>query len=272
MLQSQFECTEQASTSPRPGDGRAHVKVRTCDFVSNCSEPVTGVVASLCNKKDVHCAHPLRRGIMDADGVLSFDVPTRGELGDGFDGYLKLSAPLVSCHDVATFGESSAALCKLAPECEPGAQNPDCRIPTFAPALLFFNPPIRDTPKRSFVVPLIPTASIGALVGAAGGEFDARAGHIFLTARDCTDAPASDVSFTLSENTSRATPLYLRGGVISDSATHTDASGLGGFLNVTPGFAEIIAAPISAPAQPFGVVGVMVEPFAITYVDLIPSD
>jgi hypothetical protein len=268
-----WRCIQNPVAPAPPDEEEATVKVAACNFVSsNCSEPVTGLTAALCSKRDVNCAHPLRTGIVDDDGELLFEVPTGGVLGVGFDGYLQVTAPAASCTDQDVFGAAGPVLCELAPGCDPTAPDEHCIMPTFAPAMLFFNPAIRASAHRPIPLPLIPTSGVLTLTQAAGGEVDPSTGNVFVTAQDCDGKPAAGVRYSMMQHSTDSTLLYVSAGVISDTASETDDSGIGGFLGVTAGFAGVVGSIEGDEngALKIGEVGVQVAPFTITYATLAP--
>lgn len=268
-----WRCLEDPASPSRPAKDRASVRVHACNFVSsNCGDFVTGLTASLCNKRDVNCTDPISTGIVDSDGDLSFDVPTGGALGVGFDGYLQVTAPTALCTDESSFGPAGPTLCALQPACDPKAPDDACRLPTFAPSMLFFNPAIRSNVARPIPLPLIPTSAVLTLTQAAGGKVDPKTGNVFVTALDCDGNPAAGVRYSMMQKSDSSTVLYVSDGVISDSASQTDASGIGGFLGVSAGFAGIMGSTVGAESGTvkIGEVGVQVAPFTITYATLAP--
>jgi hypothetical protein len=274
LVASHWQCLDDGVELAPPERDEARVTVAACNFIStNCREPVTGLTASLCSKRDVNCIHPLRTGIVDVDGQLTFDVPTGGVLGVGFDGYLQVNAPSAQCTDEDVFGPAGPMLCGLLPSCDPQAPDEGCLLPTFAPAMLFFNPAIRADVERPIPLPLIPTAGVVTLTEAAGGAVDPTTGNVFITALDCDGRPAAGVRYSMMQHSNMSQVLYVSSGVISESASETDHSGIGGFLGVTAGFAGVkgsVSEGEGATAT-IGEVGVQVAPFTITYATLAPS-
>jgi hypothetical protein len=124
------------------------------------------------------------------------------------------------------------------------------------------------------VLPLIPTSAASSLTQAAGGDVDPTTGNVFITARDCDGKPAAGARFDMtSRNNDNVTILYVRDGVISNSAAATDESGIGGLLGVPAGFSSIAGfAGIDGSLETkFGEIGVQVAPFTITYATLAPA-
>jgi hypothetical protein len=269
-----WRCLQSPVAAMAPQKDTAHVRVDACSFVSsNCSEAVTGLTASLCNKRDVNCTDPIRSGIMDVAGELSFDVPTGGNLGVGFDGYLQVTAPAALCTNNMVFGAAGPMLCGLLPSCNVMAPDANCMVPTSARALLFFNPAIQNDVTQPLPLPLVPTASIQPILQATGQtKLDPSKGFLFITALDCDGKPAAGVQFQLAQHQDGVTQLYVENGVISASATETDASGLAGFFNVPAGFVAVVGSVGSAGSgMPLGEIGVQVGAFTITYGTVVPA-
>jgi hypothetical protein len=267
---------EPAATTPSDSDA-ALVKVQACNFVSpKCAEPVTDFTADLCGKLDVKCANPLQTGIRESGGALEFAVPTGGELGTGFDGYLRLRPKTANCTDTDAFGEVGPLLCALlGAECDPTLPNdPDCEFPVFVSSLLFFNPPVQKDVDRPIPLPLVPTREAQTLIAAAGGRFNPAAGIVFTTSVDCNGEPAPDVALTIDKHQDVVSELYSQNGVISSTATSTDDSGLGGFIGVPEGFVEVTAYVDNdeSGSKKIGEAGVNVEAFTISYTNLAPSE
>jgi hypothetical protein len=244
---------------------RAKVRVLACDFVSNCAQPVTNLTAKVCRKRDVGCTNPIEQDLRDNDGVFEFDVDTTG---DGFDGYLDVSSTTAVCTDKAAFGETGSMLCGLLPNCNPEQPGDACQAPTYAHALVFFNPPVRQSFDKPQPVPLLPAAALPAIVGAAGATLDPTTGNLFITALDCALTPASGVTYSISEHQDKVTQLYVDRGVVSNTSLQTDSSGIGGFVGVPTGFAEVTG--YNENLQKIGKIGIQAAPFTLTYSALSP--
>jgi hypothetical protein len=242
------------------------VRVHVCDLVtSNCSVPVKDVTAKLCNKLDVTCTKPIDASIKGADGDLTFDVPTRGSLGEGFDGYLLVEGPRADCTK-----SPELVSCLLAPMCNMSAPDENCVLPVYITALLFFNPPITEDSTKPIVLPLIQNTEAIRLVLAAGaGMVDPTLGSVFATILDCNGQPASGMTFATSKNKVQYATLFQVNGVVTNMATATDSSGVGGLLGVPEGFATVSAYP-AGTAREVASIGVQIVPGTVTYVTLIP--
>ena len=267
-------CLDRPRESPAPAADTAVVRIQACNFVStNCSEPIPGITARLCDKKDVTCASPIQTATGDSQGLLVFDVLTGGVLGLGFDGYLQIAPPLELCTNRAVFGEAGALLCGFAPGCDQAAPDDRCKVPLYAPSALFFNPPIKNDLIVPIPLPLVPTSSVLSLIQASGAQFDPTTGLVFVTAHDCSGGPTAGVSFNVDKHQDRVTVLYLENGLISSTATQTDSSGLGGIINVPSGFVNVegTIGNDDGTRRRMGAFGVQVTAFNISYSTLAPS-
>lgn len=254
------DCLESA-----PAKSVATVRVYACDFVAECASAVQGLSARLCRKRDVDCAEPLQEGITDEDGLLVFDVET-GE--GGFDGYLEVVSEQASCTDEDAFGEAAGAACDLAPGCDREAPDASCQLPTYARALLFFNPPVRSDITEPLALPLLKSVALPAIVEAAGAEFDPATGNLFITALDCSGTPAPGVTYELGQHGDDATGLYVNNGIVNDAEQVTDGSGVGGFVGVPAGFVDVVG--FDERMNVLGEIGLLAAPFTLTYSALAP--
>jgi hypothetical protein len=268
------ECAESLLHPPAPKRDRAHVNVHACSFTSGggCPEAVPDLTATLCNTLDVECAMPLAQNLRsDENGDFSFDVPTGGPSGKGFDGFLRITSQVGLCTDPSLFGATAPAVCGIAPGCDPKKPDEKCRIPLYVSALVFFNPPVTADVPRPIVVPLILNSVSLQLIIAAGGKMaDPTQGFVFATVLDCKGDPARDVMFDLMPTpTLPVGKLYLTGGVLS-GAMMTDDTGTGGLLGVPQGFKTITANRTTKTGMvESGMAGIKVEPQTGSYVSII---
>ena len=123
--------------------------------------------------------------------------------------------------------------------------------------------------EQSIAQQLYPYASLPLVIDAAGGSLLPGTGGVFMTVIDCDGKPAPDITLQIAEYQAVATPLYFDSGVISNTATQTDASGVGGFIGIPPGFVEITA--VTQEGVPVAKVGVQSSPVFVTYTVLAPN-
>jgi len=179
--------------------------------------PVAGMKVTMCALNDRACAAPFGTIITQADGAVSFSVPTGVA---GFDGFAKF--------------EKSG----------------------YVPQLNFARPLVAVA--RSYQANMISTTAWNIFLLAAGVAADAQKGHVALRALDCQGNTAAGVSFALNRSDASIVTRYVNGAGIPTSATATDASGRGIFLNVPPG--PIVAtATLVSTGQKIGTLNFNVE-------------
>ncbi|HWA75320.1 MAG TPA: hypothetical protein VG937_23445 [Polyangiaceae bacterium] len=263
-----WRCVNSAPRALTAPASDAEVRVRTCDFITDCTTDVTGLTAKLCDKRDVGCNQPRQSGITDANGEFKFRVPTAG---GGFDGYLRVDSPLAFCTDTQAFGAvAGATLCGLtSPLCDLARPDERCYVTLFAPAMLFFNPPIVRDVEQPLPLQMFPSSGLPAVIAAAGIQIDPAGGSLFLQALDCDGVPASGVSFEVTQHRDVVQPLYVDNGVVSSTAPQTDATGVGGFVGVPPGFATVVAH--NSDGVEIGQIGLQAAASILTYGTLAPS-
>jgi len=261
-----WRCLTDPVKQPHPTAATAHVRLPVCDVLLGCSTPLTGLTGKLCAKLDPGCGSPLPNSVAYANGVFSFDVPT-GTLG--FDGYLQVTAPAAPCNDHDVFGDASSALCGLLPQCDLTAPDASCFMPTYAPSLRFFNPPIvadADLPALS-----IATMATSLAIGrATGGTLEPSKGSLLVTAKDCDGVGAEGITLALVEPQDGETRLlYTENGLLSTARRETDTSGIGVFVGATPGYINVVAR--DSAGLRIGGVGAQIVAGATSYALLFPS-
>lgn len=261
-----WRCLAEPAAPPAPASSTATVRFQVCDFISNCSVPVTGLEARLCDKLDIGCINPRAAGIRDHDGIIEVEVPTGPR---GFDGYLQVLPPFAPCFDAQVFGSAAdGLLCQLVPQCD-RSQPATCAVPLWSPALWFFNPPVVADTEQPIALPLYPMAAMPLVIDAAGGELVPGTGSVFMTVVDCDGQPAPGIHLEIEEHDDVASSLYFDSGVISNTATQTDAAGIGGFIRVPPGFVEITG--VDADGVPVSKAGLQASDGFVTLTVLPPS-
>jgi hypothetical protein len=254
-----------AQAPPDPGaQSTATVRMRVCDAFGECAAPPGGLSAELCAKVDVGCTRPLDIEIREVDGLLEFDVPIGN---DGFDGYLAVSSPSEPCTS-ASFGEASAALCAASRGCDPEQPDDRCLVPVYVRALWFFNPPIIADTAEPLRLSLLSSAAQPSLAIASGGSFDPTTGSVVVTGFDCDGGRAPGVSYDMRQHADAVSQWYMANGILTASVSETDATGMGGFVGVPPGFADVEA--YNADNERIGAVGVQVSAGTISYASLVP--
>jgi hypothetical protein len=116
---------------------------------------------------------------------------------------------------------------------------------------------------------LFPTSGLPAVIGAAGIQVNPAAGNLFIQALDCDGNPAAGVTYQIAQSGTQVSPLYVNNGIVSVAVTHTDASGVGGFVGVPPGFVSVTG--YNSAGVPIGEIGVQAAPSILTYSALLPK-
>jgi hypothetical protein len=264
-----WRCLKQPPTMlPTTPAAQAQVRVQACNFITDCKTTVGGLTAKLCDKLDVGCNSPRLSGLTDTNGEFRFQVPTAG---GGFNGYLLVDSSVGSCTDPNAFGTvAGKVLCDLvAPQCDLSAPDERCFAKLFAPAMLFFNPAIVRDVVMALPLQMFPTSGLPAVLAAAGIAVDPTAGNLFIQALDCDGNPAAGVNYEMAQYGAQVSKLYVANGIVSNSVTHTDATGIGGFVRVPPGFVSVIG--YNSDAVAIGEIGVQAAPSTLTYSALFPS-
>jgi len=261
-----WTCLTSAAAPSAPQVSLAHVRILACDALQGCAIPLAGLRGRVCGKLDVDCTNPLFTGVTDAGGALEFDVPTGRA---GFDGYVELVSPAAPCTDSALFGPASGQICALLPGCD--SQSPDdrCQVAPYVRTLQFFNPPIAAALPQPLTLNIISSPALLGLVRASGANFDPGSGHVLLTALDCAGKPAAGVAYSMRQGAGKVLEMYMESGVLTRARTETDATGMGGFSLVPPGFVDISA--YNSSGARVGGVGVVAAPFTLTSTVLVPS-
>jgi hypothetical protein len=259
-----WDCVAAPAPSVDPSSSTVTVRVQTCDSFGDCSIPIEGLSAELCEKLDVGCSRPVLRGMTPVNGMFEMDVPIDER---GFDGYLKVTSQTEACS--ANGADLGALPCSLAPACDPATPDERCQLPQYAPALFFFAPPIRSEPAQPFVLSLMRLAAVPALAQAAGAPFDSELGNLVVTGVDCNGARAAGLSYELRQHPDGATPLYMANGILSNSLAETDETGVGAFVGVPPGFVDVLGS--AGDTGTVGGVGVQVSRLSISYATLAPT-
>jgi hypothetical protein len=195
--------------------------------------PIKGVAIKACTRGDAMCSSPVDTKTTDAGGEATLTIPVPGHLG--FEGYFDLTSPAI-LHNLYFLGYPLTA--------------PNGQVSVLAVS------------QSSF------TSLVSVLKGVTIDSVGR--GTVAVAASDCLLLGAPGVSFSATGTDGQTTLAYLQGGILSTTATATDASGLAFYLNAPPGQFAIDATP-----QPIGRVSsrvsVFVEPGAISFVQALPT-
>jgi hypothetical protein len=136
------------------------------------------------------------------------------------------------------------------------------------PGLYFFYPPVDGDREVSFV-PLLNPAVLGQFAQLNGKQLVADRGHVLIGAYDCQKHPAEGLRFATTDGDGETTPFYVLEKLPKVTATETDRSGRGGFINLRPGTVTVSADLVDG--RHVGSASVLVRSGTITYTSLVPS-
>lgn len=161
-----------------------------------------GAAVKACLLFDLMCEDPVAEGVVDAEGAVDLTL-VLGVADQGFMGYLDFVG---------------------APDGEP-----------WLPMLIHFPAPIRrDSSRAAFVLSVQMANMMGGMMG-SGGALDPTKGYALVNGLDCGANPARSVVLE-SSPASEGEPVYGgEGGVPDLTATETQGTGMGYFIQLDPG-------------------------------------
>ncbi|MEZ4405339.1 MAG: hypothetical protein R3A52_02430 [Polyangiales bacterium] len=219
-------------TAPTAEGTMGTMRVRIANFQSNGA--LAGVTVKACARTDDTCATPHSTATTDAMGNASLTYPMGAA---GFDGYLEVSGGA-------------------------GANE-------VTPTRNFFPlPPYRAMEQYSLLV--VTRATFTLLSAGFSAMLDATHGAIAFIANDCNGDRSAGISASISPAATGARQFYFTGVLPSLTATQTDATGVGGYLDVAPGNYSVEGRRVS-PASRVGAVSLSVRGGYITSTNLIPT-
>lgn len=194
------------------------------------TKPPENMHAEICPKLDVDCDRPL-----SGSSYVGDDGRLVVTVPPGFDGYIEITAPSIT------------------------------------PALFFVTRPVWQDVDYRHVLPVVSPEGFQGIAQAIGTTLDLNSlGHIYAFAADCGRNPAAGVHFEVDRTTATTASYYMINEVPVASASSTDPSGSGGFLNLTGGFTRITAR-VSRSGARIGESGFIVRPGAVSYPLVLPS-
>jgi hypothetical protein len=209
-----FSCTNQCTSACQSGQSWACLDTPivwpkppavgsitfSVTFVTFTSEqPFVGETVKACSKLDFTCATPIDTVTADASGIVSVTVPAGLS---GFDGYLDISGGKVNGTGASSF-------------------------PT-----IWYPVPFVVADGWRGRTQLLSTDEFLLLTSVTGATPDPTRAHVAMNAVDCAFGPAAGVSFAVDSADHNTVSYYLVGGVPVTTATKTDQSGIGAFVNV----------------------------------------
>lgn len=214
-----------------PSTGPAKVKLSLPVVDVLTGKAPVGVSARLCPKLDPSCSSPLTGQV----GINATSGLLEATLDAGFDGYIELTSPSIT------------------------------------PALFFVTRPVWQDTALVSVLPVVSKQGFEQIAGAIGATLDLTTkGHLFALASDCDAQPAAGVRFEVDKSNADTKAYYMIANVPVGNSSATDASGSGGFLNLSPGFAKTTGY-VSATGARLGEAGFAVRAGAVSYVRVLPT-
>jgi hypothetical protein len=144
----------------------------------------------------------------------------------------------------------------------------EIEAPDVVPGLYFFSPPLVAGERLPTLAVLSPT-----MMGSLMDELDAQPatgrGNALLTTQNCAGALSAGVVYETADAGPETRRFYAADGLPSVHATHTDASGYGGFLNLPAGPVSV-ASLVDESALPLASVSLLVRAGFITYGRILP--
>ena len=226
-----WECVGNTMAIP-PVKAQVQLTVIVGDLIHPEKSVSDFVVLKACHKLDVMCATPIMDQVrIDASGRATFTVE------GGFDGYVEVDP----------------------------AVNP----PVYVPTLIFISIPLSDDTVNP-PTNLVQIADLGPLALQAGSTIDPTLGAILYRAANCNHMAASGIVGALDNPGPDTKRFFFVAGLPTQTANSTDASGLGGFINVPVGVRSVSGTRLADNLY-IGTFSVLVRPSFFSYSLLAPQ-
>jgi hypothetical protein len=235
-----WSCLDSPVVWPKPpAVGSITFSVTFVTFTSE--QPFVGETVKACDKLDYTCSRPIRMATSDDMGLVTLTVPAGLS---GFDGYLDVSGGKVAGTGAPAF-----------------------------PSIWYPVPFVVADGWRGRTQ-LLSTDEVKFITAATGGTPDPSRAQVAVNAVDCDFAPAAGVSFAVDLADAATVTYYLVGDVPVTTATKTDQTGIGAFLNlptVAPaGPAVVKAISGAAGGKPMGSLTFILRPGTLTTSSMFP--
>jgi hypothetical protein len=137
--------------------------------------------------------------------------------------------------------------------------------PSTIPTMYFVDRPLMHNTTRSLAI--ISTLALNGLAMQAGLRLESTLGHVLIYVFDCMGAPASDVQLS---NGAGGLPFIFVDGLPNLGQDVTSVQGIGGFVNVTPGY-SLLEGRRRSSSQVVGTTNVVVRGGWFSYIDVRPQ-
>jgi hypothetical protein len=135
--------------------------------------------------------------------------------------------------------------------------------------MLFFPPNTRQQHAPG-TLPMVAASFVGTMFSGVGGPISADRTVIMTTALDCQANPASGLILSADPVDDRTVGYVIQGGLPNRTASATDSSGTGGFVNIKPGNA-VITSTMASTNEKIGTVAVQTRTGSITMGLVMPN-
>jgi hypothetical protein len=206
------------------------------DVVSG--QPISGADVSICRFLDPTCGAPLTSGRSDSAGTVALPVTSSGFNTLAADSFAQVTSSSI------------------------------------VPTLYFLGYPVSE-PQAPIAQPYVLTVSPNAIPTFFAPEtWDMTLGWVQFGVFDCYGLGAAGAKVTIDSTDPRIRPFYFQtlgsSLVPSFTATSTDKSGYGGFLNVPPGTVTLTADPMGL-GKPSSHAHVLVRPGTFSQYFMFPT-
>lgn len=222
----------------------AAYQVTLTDLLSQAG--VAGLRVKICpNLTDPNCTVPSSTALTDAMGVARLTI----DIADGaFDGYVDVVP------ETADGGS-------------PAVDGTDPKV--YVPSRIYYTSiPIADDRVDDYQVMQYSTLQLFASLFKA--KADSTLGFAFLIAEDCTLMDSADRVFSVDQKSPDTETFYLKNDQPSTTATVTDESGVGGFVNLPTGARHFTSSLVGTGRQVGEITG-YVRPATIMLAKIGPS-
>ncbi len=230
--------------APVPAKPSAAYQVTLTDLLTQAGVPNLRV--KLCpNLTDPYCATPSSVTTTDATGVAHLTIDLSG---GAFGGYVDLE-PMTA--------DGGA----------PVIDGGDTQV--YLPSRIYYTSiPIADDRVDDYQLLKFGTLTSFASLFSATADFSQ--GFAFLIAEDCARLDSEGVSFVVDQESAETQPFYIQTDQPSTTASMTDPSGIGGFVNLPSG-ARRFDAKLAVTGRPIGSLTGYVRPATVLLAKITPA-
>lgn len=146
----------------------------------------------------------------------------------------------------------------------------DVTSPSTMPAMLFQTKPITEDVSDPLPIQILTPQTLNLLALVGGYEVNEERGHALVLTSDCNGDIAAGVQLSTDSEDPEIEGFYLINEYPSLTATATDQSGNGGFINLPPGWVSVIST-VEATSEHIGSTRFTVRAGTIAYLSAMPT-